>query len=114
MAQTTFEEAKRCPKCGIPGEDVSQQKVTNRDLKMGTAVAHVIMCRNDACNWYNTSWIVQVNPDQTVPVMDHSRTEKQFPNRSDDEVAQRVIASIERQVAQERKSGGGEISGPRR
>jgi hypothetical protein len=110
MSETTFEEAKKCPKCGLPGEDSSTQPVVSRDLKMGRAAAHTIYCRNDKCSWLNTAWIVQVNPDGTVPVADYSKTQpKQFPMPVIDEVERRVVDAVERQLAQETKSGGGEI-----
>lgn len=71
---TTFEEAKKCPRCGLPGDDTSQVPAARQ------AVVHVIFCRNSACRWFNTSWLVQVNKDGSIPTAEHQKNEdKKFP-----------------------------------
>jgi hypothetical protein len=37
-----------------------------------------IRCKNEACIWYNTDWVVTVLSDGTVPVRDGNQ-EKTFP-----------------------------------
>lgn len=69
--QTTFEQARMCPKCkhygtllgSVPGP---------RGSKVET-----YKCETEVCPWYNTSWIVQINQDGSIP----NRTEgpKEFP-----------------------------------
>lgn len=109
MTETTFEEATRCPKCKQPGEVVSTKKVTDRDLKMGKATANTVMCHNPVCTWVNTNWVVQVNPDGSIPTTDYSKHEnKRFPNRGA-AVEQRVLDAVAKQLAQETQQGGGEI-----
>jgi len=109
--QSTYEAATRCPRCQIPGEVVS--KVPSG--RPGTQI-HNVFCRNEACVWYNTSWIVQVNPDGSVPPpTKHKRgdIDKLFPKLAGPpEEEQRVIRSIERQVEREQQPGF-EVRNPR-
>lgn len=69
----TFEEAKRCPKCDELGEDTGSRRGSK-----GSRI-HTVFCRNSACRWYNTSWVVQRMPDGTVPEREYSPHEKTFP-----------------------------------
>ena len=62
MADTTWEEAKRCPKCGNPGDD--QKQVS---LPRGRGSIHYIYCTTQLCPWYGTCWMVQTRPDGTIP-----------------------------------------------
>lgn len=72
----TFEEAKRCPRCDKPGEDVSVRPAPN--LPRGTKI-HTIFCRTPFCRWQDTCWFVQENPDGTVPhARDHSGEPKHY------------------------------------
>lgn len=57
---TTFEKAKRCPKCDQPGE-----ASLHKNLPRGGKV-YTVMCRNEKCRWFDTGWAVQVNPDGEV------------------------------------------------
>ncbi len=67
----TFDQAKRCPKCDNPGE---QDVVRNGpDYKLYTFI-----CRNEACAWFGTGWVVQRMDDGTIPEREPSR-EKSFP-----------------------------------
>jgi len=81
MANGTWVEASKCPRCGLTGDHV---KAETRQLSAGRgvtrgAVLHKLYCRNSRCRWYNTSWEVQVNPDGTIPDPDAPRRGKQFP-----------------------------------
>jgi hypothetical protein len=112
MAQTTIEKASECPICGHPGERVSDTIApTSGGLKPGTR-ALMVVCRNDACRWSGTPWVVQVNPDNTVPVVDHSRDDKVYPGLLPDAAQEKFIAGIQRQLEQEQTIGGGEVRNP--
>lgn len=115
MSETTYEEAKRCPRCGIPGDHTST--TPGKDRRGKPVSIHMIFCRTEGCRWENTSWVIQVNPDGSIPQPDSERDamrEKAFPKRLElpgDE--QRIIQAIERQVQAEIQPGGGEIGGRR-
>jgi hypothetical protein len=114
MTDSTYDEARRCPRCGIPGDVVSKNVVRSQELRPGTT-AHVIFCRNRDCTWLDTSWVVQVNPDGTIPPPNYGRDRqpKQFPVNLHDSEVKRIVDGIEKQVNQETQPGGGEVS-PRR
>jgi hypothetical protein len=96
MAQTTFEQAKLCQRCGQPGMDVG----TSPSKKPGVKV-HSIRCDNERCVWYNTVWLVQVNQDGSVPVADHHQ-ERQFPtNNRAAAMASDIDKALSNQLAQE-------------
>jgi hypothetical protein len=113
MASTTLEEAKKCARCSLPGEQVSESPApTSAGLRPGTLVI-MVYCRNEECRWYNTGWPIQVNPDGSVPVIDHSQTEKNYQNLIPDEAQQRFIDSVQRQLDAETQPGGAEVRNPR-
>lgn len=62
MSETTYEEAKRCPKCKTPGKEVSSQPGAKR------STVYIINCVNELCTWYDTGWQVQVMEDGTIPI----------------------------------------------
>lgn len=82
MTDTTYEEAKRCPKCETPGQEVAV-KPGRRGSKI-----HTFRCPNHRCQWYNTDYIVQVNADGTIPDPDAYRPKNfpALPHRSDEAV----------------------------
>lgn len=110
---TTFEEAKICPKCQLPGEDASTVSVpAGGSIRPGTT-AHMIYCRNENCKWYNTNWVVQVNPDGSIPPpQDHSRTEKKYGSQIPDELGKRIVDNLGRQYQAETQQNT-EINRPR-
>lgn len=63
--QTTYEQATRCPKCKNPGQVIKKEQA-GPELPYGTQ-RHVVQCRTEVCVWFATDWIVQVNPDGSVP-----------------------------------------------
>jgi len=68
------------------------------------------MCRNEACRWFDSPWVIQVNPDGSVPPPTaHKRgdIDKAFPKRGIPGDEQRVIDSIQRQLDAETQPGGG-------
>jgi len=109
MAATTFEEAKLCPKCELPGEDVSTSPA--KDSRGAPVVLHMIWCRNDTCKWYNTSWVVQVNSDGTIPQAYSQIGDKKYPTISQ-ESATRIEENYLRQLQAEVEPGA-EVRNPR-
>jgi hypothetical protein len=103
--RTTFEEAKVCPKCSKPGEDAGASPSAKPDVKI-----HLIWCRSEDCEWYNTNWLVQVNSDGTVPEAYSQIGPKSYPKLSA-ESETRVREAIEAQLRAE-TSPGTEIINP--
>lgn len=99
MTDTTLEEAKRCPKCNEPGEETGSKPLRTSETR-GARLLDVF-CRNSRCSWYNTPWVIQVNPDGTVPPPNMNR-EKRFP-KLDPVVGERVIGNLERQLEAEQR-----------
>jgi hypothetical protein len=77
--------------------------------KHGVTV-HTVFCRNDKCEWHNTSWLVQVNADGSVPEAYKGLGKKQFPKLSK-ESEQRIRDAMDAQLKAE-TSGQGEIRNP--
>lgn len=73
---TTFEQARRCPRCESPGVEGPSRQGPHR------SVMYTFHCHNDRCRWYTTSWVVQVNADGSIPPPDAYRL-KQFPSVPD-------------------------------
>lgn len=101
----TFEEARRCPKCDKPGEDMGGRPSQRRGTKV-----HTIFCRTELCSWYNTSWLVSVNEDGTVPDAYSQVGPKQY-HKVSQETETRINEALERQLKAE-QSGEGEIRNP--
>jgi hypothetical protein len=73
---TTFEEAKRCPRCTQPGEQINAH--TEQRPRRGLATIYTIICRNERCNRFDRTWIIQVNADGTIPI--RQKGAKEFPS----------------------------------
>lgn len=94
--QSTYEEATRCPKCSLPGEvKIKRPAPADAHLPRGTEI-HTVYCKTTLCPWYNTCWIVQVNPDGSVPPpKNHTREPKVYSGiEGHDELAAQLIAGI--------------------
>jgi hypothetical protein len=83
MPDSKYEEAKRCPKCGLPGEVVST--LPSRDSRGRPCKVETIKCQNYSldgstalCTWSGTTWIVQINQDGSIPDPNSSPGPKQF------------------------------------
>lgn len=74
----SWAEASRCPKCEAPGEDIKTNRIPN-------ATVHTLRCPTEGCRWYNTTWIVQINSDGTIP--EYVPGPKAFPAPSKEELA---------------------------
>lgn len=64
MTDTTFEEAKRCPGCQEPGKEQGSRRP--QGTPRGTKV-HVFVCENVRCPREGETWLVQTNPDGSIP-----------------------------------------------
>lgn len=89
MTDTTYEEAKRCPKCDQPGE-------LRSDLpdKQGGRL-HTFVCKTTTCKWYDqVSRVVSINPDGSVPTpTGHRKRFPTLPPRSDED-QERINAAM--------------------
>lgn len=88
MTDTTYEEAKRCPKCKTPGREAGSDPGPHR------STLHKITCVNNRCSWFETVYVVQVNSDGTVPEPSTAKR-NQFPRlpntgRSDEEINEQL------------------------
>lgn len=101
----TWEEATRCPRCGRSGEDTGARPGKRRGVMI-----HTIYCRTELCTWHNTSWLVQINEDGTIPQAHSRNREKQFPTVSP-ETETRINEALQRQLDAE-TSGHGEVRNP--
>jgi len=93
MGDSTYEEARRCPRCEQPGVDIG-----NRRGPHGSRL-HTIQCKTSRCRWFNTNYTVQVNSDGSIPEPTLDRP-KNFPAlipRSDEEV-QRMMDNMYNQT----------------
>lgn len=59
-ADVSYEDTKRCPKCGKPGQPLAKTPGPH-----GSKI-HQFRCDNQLCRWQGTGWIVQVNEDGTI------------------------------------------------
>jgi hypothetical protein len=104
--ETSWEEATRCPKCGHPGKDEGWKPGKRRGVKV-----HSIRCEStELCPWYNTTWLVQVNEDGTIPAPYSQLGPKQYQAISDESMS-RLNDAIDRQLKAE-TSGEGEVRNP--
>ncbi len=72
---TTLDKAKKCPKCHNYGEQTHEGRTTDPKIK-----AYVFKCTHKVCLWYDTTWIVTVDEDGKVPMMDIGHTKKIWPS----------------------------------
>jgi hypothetical protein len=65
MTDTTLEEAKRCPTCQTPGKQVSTKRAP-QGAPRGAKIL-VLECESSRCESEGERWVVQLNPDGTIP-----------------------------------------------
>ena len=112
---SSYEEAIRCPECGQPGDDkVKRPAPPQAELPAGTMI-HVVYCMNKNCGWYSTTWLIQVNPDGTIPdKKDHTGEQKIYGGFENHDVeAQRIINQLTIQNEMTTRPGGAEFQGRR-
>lgn len=64
-----------CPKCKLPGA------VTLAAIHKDRAKTYSVTCMNDQCVWFGINWLVDVNPDGTVPpVRPHQKAYRAIPD----------------------------------
>jgi len=82
MTDSTYEEAKRCPRCKEPGVDIGSVRGPH-----GSRI-HAIQCRTPRCKWFQTNYSVQVNSDGTIPEpsLDRPKNFPKLPERSAEDV----------------------------
>ena len=103
MTETTYEEAKRCPKCEFPGVKVGEEAIRKEGIQRGTSL-HRIVCMNERCKWYGTTCrVIQVNPDGSIPPALLKR-DKAYPAIVDRTAE--VNAMVERQLRLETSADG--------
>ena len=106
---TTLEDAKRCPRCGEPGEE-NGMRPAGPGAVPGTKML-TVLCRVESCRWFGTGWVIQINPDGTIPEA-NTKQEKAYPKLGDsDEVADAAIKQMELQAELETR-GQAEIRNP--
>jgi hypothetical protein len=88
MPDTTFEEAKRCPKCGNPGQEklVTPQRDGSR--------VHNFTCVTELCRWYDTGWVVQVMADGSIPIRQPGVKDHPAPSGWIKEIAERQLDTL--------------------
>jgi hypothetical protein len=113
---TTLEEASKCPRCDLTGEVTSTRKAPKTtpdgDLIIPRvpdgAMVRTYECQNERCTWYGTGWVVQVNPDNTVPIRARGGrgSEKQFPvmSREQQAMGRRTLEQIQAEEAEARRN----------
>lgn len=88
MPDTTFEEAKRCPKCGNPGRLALDKPGEKRSRVM------VFQCETELCTWFNTGWTVQVNEDGSIPTRKPGLKEAPAMSPSQEAFARQYLEQI--------------------
>lgn len=100
MPDTTYEEARRCYKCGEPAMLVKQEIVRKLGVKRGTEI-HTFRCMNPRCRMCGENVrTIQVNPDGSIP-QPRAERQKMFPELPDR--TEEVRAAIDRQILRETK-----------
>jgi hypothetical protein len=106
----SWEDASRCPRCDLPGEEVNRLPGKKPGYKVAT-----LLCRNDKCRWFNTGWAVQINPDGSVPEArdrkPDDREERMYPRINPLLFNQRNKAALEQgqRILDADTRGGGEV-----
>lgn len=100
---TSFEEAKRCPICGMPGDDRSQSQ--GKDSHGRPCTVHQVYCVTKLCRWYETAWLVQINEDGSIPEAYKSAGEQKLYPKVSPETESKINEMLERQLQAETKPG---------
>jgi len=97
---TTYEEAKLCPRCGKTGRVVRITKTQN--MKGKPVDLHLIACTTELCPWFETTYVIQVNEDGSIPEKGSGLigSDKAYPKLSQESVS-RIEDNIRRQLEAE-------------
>lgn len=96
ISEETFEGRAMCPKCTLPG--AVALVTTHRDK----AKTYSVTCLNERCRWFEVNWLVDVNPDGSVPpVRPHEKAYRPIPDRTE-QVQAAIDAEIARSLQQRR------------
>jgi hypothetical protein len=72
------------------------------DFPPGTKV-HIFKCMTELCPWNDENWLVQVNPDGTVPDPNILGRPKQYPNIPIDQ--KQLDQAMENDLKRQREAG---------
>jgi len=106
---SSWEDARRCPSDESPGEIVGRRPASRESGAAPGSQLVTLQCKNTRCAYHETPWVVQINPDNTIPDPITDR-EKFFPKLPGGQRARDVVDMLTRQVERETKPGG-EIRG---
>ena len=93
MAESQLDEAKRCPKCQQPGEQQAGYELVKEGRHRGAKV-HTFICQNEDCVWYKTGWVLQINPDGSIPVRKKGQKEHPEMNEFQKAMARRELEQL--------------------
>jgi hypothetical protein len=62
MTEDEFSRRKRCPKCEQPGMENGVRPSQERHIKVLS-----MLCKNRACVWFDTGWVISLNLDGSLP-----------------------------------------------
>jgi hypothetical protein len=112
MAETTLEEAKRCPFCDVPGEHVKTLRAQPGQTR--GAQNYMFICKNERCRKYEFEYFVQVNPDGSIPPAYSAHNQPKNYPKLDPSRRDNIVAGLQRQLEIETsKEGTGEVRNPR-
>jgi hypothetical protein len=82
LTDTTYEEARRCPRCNNPGAVAG----TRRGPHGSTLNSFV--CKTPRCRWFETQYVVQINADGTIPepTLDRDKSFPKLPERTEEAI----------------------------
>jgi hypothetical protein len=104
MTTISFREAQNCPECKQQGSVLDRRPIVG-----GTLVD--MQCENEACPWYGTKWLIELDGDSRVQVNEQAyaiatgRSIYKKPTPGFDDMFTRVHQALEGQLAQEKHGG---------
>jgi hypothetical protein len=96
MDDTTYEEAKRCPRCEQPGKVMG---IHMNHPRPGAKV-ETYECVNELCVTYKQRWLVQINFDGTIPTRQKGPKEFQVDQQALD-YGKAQVEQIKHQMEEE-------------